>query len=556
MTRETNLELLKLFRTETAKEYFAQDASISSQARILMNKLTSKFTELFNYKSSSLAKTMVEQSQRYSTTTLNRSLDQLTGGLSLNTGLITPGLEDVSKSIIAENVSLIKSIPQKYFTDVTGAVMRSISAGGLFDLQPQIAKYDGMTQRRAQLIALDQTRKAYTLINVEKMKSLGLNKFQWMHTGGSQSPRHSHVKIDGMIFSYANIIAEQRAAGVPERDLGLPSIPVNCFLGNTEVSLANGCRNLWRYLHEGDIVNIVMHGGSAISCTLNHPILTLRGWLPANEIQEGDYLIGSQVNDALTVDVEIARNKITFDDFFASQREVAGGVKTFLGSKFNFHGDIPKNDVDAISINNILPDWTESLNDEQIEQLILAFSDIVTNTFIPSAFSKIDNMGGSGGFRKFFTFINGKFRHSDQVCFASVAQQNSVICQDSSDGLPTDIVFHGKIQNGLTVCISCDDIGCITISEVFTSNGRDNIIESFFQSSGQVATADFFINAKLFHSNFGVKILHRVDKKFISVFRGHVYTIESYNGWYNVASTDIISKNCRCRALPIIELSD
>ncbi len=228
MTRETNLELLKLFRSETSKEYFAEDASISSQARILMNKLTSKFTALFNYKSSPLAKQMVEHSERYSTTTLNRSLEQLTGGLSLKTGLITPGLEDVSKSIIAENVALIKSIPQQYFTDVTGAVMRSISAGGLFDLQPQIAKYDGMTHRRAQLIALDQTRKAYTLINVEKMKSLGLTKFEWLHTSGSQHPRHSHVKINGMIFTYANVINEQRAAGVPEKDLGLPSIPVNC----------------------------------------------------------------------------------------------------------------------------------------------------------------------------------------------------------------------------------------------------------------------------------------------------------------------------------------
>jgi uncharacterized protein with gpF-like domain len=228
MIDETKHELMGLFRSSTAQEYFAEDASISSQARILMNKLTDKFTELFNYKSSSLAKTMVEHSMRYSTTTLNRSLKQLSGGLSLKTSIITPELEDVSKSIIAENVSLIKSIPQEYFKDITGAVMRSISAGGMFDLKPEILKYDGMTARRAHLIALDQTRKAYTLINKVKMENIGVTQFEWLHTGGSQSPRESHVKISGMIFSFDNLIAEQIAAGVPERDLGMPSIPPYC----------------------------------------------------------------------------------------------------------------------------------------------------------------------------------------------------------------------------------------------------------------------------------------------------------------------------------------
>lgn len=228
MTRETNQQLLELFRSDTAKKYFAQDASIASQARILMNKLTSKFTELFNYKSSSLAKTMIEHSERYSTSTLNRSLSQLTGGLSLKTSIITPELEDVSKSLIAENVSLIKSIPEEYFKQVTGSVMRSISEGGMYDLKPEIAKYDGMTERRAHLIALDQTRKAYSLINKVKMENLGVTHFEWLHTGGSQNPRDSHIKISGMIFSFANLINEQKAVGVPERDLGFVSIPPFC----------------------------------------------------------------------------------------------------------------------------------------------------------------------------------------------------------------------------------------------------------------------------------------------------------------------------------------
>jgi len=227
MTRETQQAVKDLFRRLPMPDS-AMDESLASQARILMNALTSKFTELFSYQSSKLAKRMVERSQRYSTTTVHRSLKQLTGGLSLNTGIVTPELAEVSKAIIAENVSLIKSIPEEYLNDVTGAVMRSISGAGMFDLQPEIQKYSGATERRAKLIALDQTRKTYSLISKVKMESLGVTHFIWLHTGGSQSPRESHVEIDGHIFSFENLIAEQRALGVPERDLGYVGVPVNC----------------------------------------------------------------------------------------------------------------------------------------------------------------------------------------------------------------------------------------------------------------------------------------------------------------------------------------
>lgn len=228
MTRETKTEIMKLFKSPVAKEYFAQDESIGSQARILMNKLTSKFSELFGYKSSMLAKTMVINAGKSSATTLHRSLKQLSGGISLKTSIITPELEDVSKALIAENVSLIKSIPEQYFKEITGSVMRSISAGGLFDLEPEIQKYEGITSRRAHLIALDQTRKAYTMINKVRLDELGVTHFEWMHTGGSAHPRESHLNIDGMTFSFANLIAEQKAAGVPEKDQGLPAYAPYC----------------------------------------------------------------------------------------------------------------------------------------------------------------------------------------------------------------------------------------------------------------------------------------------------------------------------------------
>ena len=241
MTGETLRSINRLFKGTISEEFFKQqmeasamdssamDASISAKARILTNALTKKFSSLFSKKAGSLAAMMLEGAKAASKSSLHASLKQLSGGLSLKTGVIPPGMEDIGRAIIAENVSLIKSIPDEYFKNVTGAVMRSITKGqGIADLIPDIQKYDGQTERRAKLLALDQTRKAYNSINKSRMQATGVKSFIWNHSGGSQFPRESHQKINDHVFSFENLDAEQSALGVPPNDRGLPAFCVNC----------------------------------------------------------------------------------------------------------------------------------------------------------------------------------------------------------------------------------------------------------------------------------------------------------------------------------------
>lgn len=236
MTLEVKNKITKLFNGQIADEYFeeqekasAMDASISSKAKILLNALMDKFDQLFSKKSKELSDTMVTASAKSSENNLHASLKQLSGGLSLKTGIVPKGMEDVATAIIAENVSLIKSIPAQYFKDITGSVMRSITTGnGLADLIPDMQKYEGQTKRRARNLALDQTRKAYNSINKQRMQAVGVKQFEWIHSAGGQAPRESHIKISGHIFSFENLEAEQAALGVPVQDRGIPGQPINC----------------------------------------------------------------------------------------------------------------------------------------------------------------------------------------------------------------------------------------------------------------------------------------------------------------------------------------
>ncbi len=227
MIGDVERELKSLFKTGTAKEYFALDASISSQARILTNALTEKFNELFARMSKPIAEQVVEEANKSSSVALKSSLKELSGGLSIKTSSISPEITDVLNASTTENVALIKSISQQYLSGVQQAVMRSITGTeGLNDLIPYLQKSKEITHRRAKMIAYDQTRKAFNSIDVAKMKSLGIKKFEWLHSGGSNHPRKLHIELSGKIFSLDDPPIIEDNKGKITR--GLPGTLPNC----------------------------------------------------------------------------------------------------------------------------------------------------------------------------------------------------------------------------------------------------------------------------------------------------------------------------------------
>lgn len=111
---------------------------------------------------------------------------------------------DVLDSIVAENVGLIRSIPEQYFTDIQGEVMRSVQTGrDLESLTQGLQERFGVTQSRAELIARDQSNKATESINRTRQQDLGITQAVWVHSGGGKHPRESHVHADGKVYDLA-----------------------------------------------------------------------------------------------------------------------------------------------------------------------------------------------------------------------------------------------------------------------------------------------------------------------------------------------------------------
>lgn len=225
MTAETEKAIRKLFDGSAAEEYFAQDESIASQAKRLTNKLMAKFDDLFARASVPMAEGMATASDAASSAAVHSSLQQLSGGLSLPTSAITAPMKEVLKATITENVGLIKSIPQKYLTQVQGAVMRSITTGnGMADLVPFLKKQKGITERRARMIAKNETTKAFAALSRERLKKLGVKKYRWLHTAGSNEPRKLHQEMSGNIYSWDDPPIIDKKTG----ERGHPSQLISC----------------------------------------------------------------------------------------------------------------------------------------------------------------------------------------------------------------------------------------------------------------------------------------------------------------------------------------
>jgi SPP1 gp7 family putative phage head morphogenesis protein len=226
MTAQTTREVRNLLSRHGAMDGAAMDAgNIASQARILTNQLTAKFDSLFGRKAKLLARRMVAGVDKNSRTALHSSLKAMSGGLSLKTNLLDQQLKTSLTAIVAENVGLIKSIPAQYMQRVQGDVMRAISTGqGLADIVPALEDYEGITLRRARNIALDQSRKAYNALNRGRMQAVGIQKFQWVHSGGGQKPRPDHVEMDGNIYSFDDLPVIDENTG----ERGIPGQAINC----------------------------------------------------------------------------------------------------------------------------------------------------------------------------------------------------------------------------------------------------------------------------------------------------------------------------------------
>lgn len=169
----------------------AKDELPYAELKRAVRKLSRRWQRKFDEAAPQLADYFAQAANKRSATQLKRILKE--GGFTVEFKM-TRAARDVLGASIAEQVSLIKSIPEKYFTDIEGAVMRSVSAGrDLKSLTDNLQKNYGVTHRRAAFIARDQNNKATAALTRVRQQEIGVTEAVWVHSGGGKTQRPSHV---------------------------------------------------------------------------------------------------------------------------------------------------------------------------------------------------------------------------------------------------------------------------------------------------------------------------------------------------------------------------
>ena len=187
-------------QTEDQREHLrmAMDATAADDLQGALRNLRRRWSRRFAALADDLAAYFAKASRDRTDAELKRILKR--SGLSVDFKP-TRTMREALDAIVAENVSLIRSIPEQYLGRVEGAVMRSVLEGrDLAGLTADIRQIYGVTRRRAELIARDQNNKASAALQRVRYGELGIERATWRHSRAGREPRPSHVANDGNEF--------------------------------------------------------------------------------------------------------------------------------------------------------------------------------------------------------------------------------------------------------------------------------------------------------------------------------------------------------------------
>lgn len=128
-----------------------------------------------------------------------------------------PPLAEALRVWEAENIGLIRSIPQQAVSRMQGTITEAVRTGQtLQTVKAQIREEFGVTDRRATLIARDQIGKLNGQLTQLRQESIGVDSYTWRGILDARE-RPEHVAREGKVFQWSK----------PPDD-GHPGQPIRC----------------------------------------------------------------------------------------------------------------------------------------------------------------------------------------------------------------------------------------------------------------------------------------------------------------------------------------
>lgn len=171
-----------------------------------INRVLDQISEAFfrRYDQDRLTRIVRSTAARVSEHNKKQLLNQLKQSIGIDLGdIAAQGLAPVIQAFTAENVALIKTLPQTMFDRIERQTLAAVRTGTrASDLEQQIrSEAFGATRKQTMRIARDQINKLNGDLNRVRQKQIGVEKYIW-RTSGDERVRDEHAEKDGETFSW------------------------------------------------------------------------------------------------------------------------------------------------------------------------------------------------------------------------------------------------------------------------------------------------------------------------------------------------------------------
>ena len=439
------------------------------------------------------------------------------------TAKVTPEMRAAITTSLTENLDLsIKQFAAAEIPEMRRMVERNALQGARADQLARIieARY-GVSKRKAAFLAEQETSLIVSKYREQTARRLGSRRYKWS-TSHDERVRPDHARLNGTVQDWDIPPVTNLSTGARNN----PGEDFRCLPGDSRVNFVNGVKKAFRRWYSGDLTTLVTASNKTLRATPNHPVLTRCGWKAISLLDQSDEIAEiclERVHPALAKpETDSDKSIPSIREIFETLRESGFGF-SLQGCREQFHGDGTDSQVNIVSSTRLLGiHWQSNLAQRGLQFCLAAAHDFA------SGFSCLCE--------RLFAFFNW------DICACRMGGRGQRLA------LAKTQPGHAKF------------IGLGAITERHT--GLDQPAPDHDAlNSGPLGDREFtFATDVRVDDGFWVKLksipgfcFSRVQSVTTDRFEGHVFNLETDDGFY--ATGNVVVSNCRCVAMPIIDLT-
>jgi len=230
MVRELGKETLKMFDQQIEREI---ELNRNDKHGLITEGFFGLFKRIFKSLSKKAIKIFSYKRKKDAANTFIANLNQFNKNNMFQQGRVRgieptktePWLNTFMKSKVAENVSYITNIQDEFVEKIEEIIDSGVKNGtNPKVIRAQLVERIGMTESRAQFVAVDQAGSILGQMAAQRHRQMGVEKFKWL-TSKDERVRESHRELSDKVFAYD----EPPEVGLPGEDYRCRCLAIPIF---------------------------------------------------------------------------------------------------------------------------------------------------------------------------------------------------------------------------------------------------------------------------------------------------------------------------------------